>query len=213
MLKANKVLVISCLIFYIACAATQSNTSVIEIPSVRSRISSVGTSNQRSYFYAKSQDTTVFAVASVSATFVKVPGLSISVHHDQPMLYRIGFQGGCQSGTFSSNFVHLLIDGYVLIENELLPNNNRRQAVASHLGASIDEIDQRNGGLFYGRNLPFAASCPRFRKVILPSGTHSIDVGIRITIPSMNLIGGQLEVELSVYDPGTQIGLSYPIIR
>ncbi|CAF3694458.1 unnamed protein product, partial [Rotaria socialis] len=212
MLKTDAAILVFCLLFHIECVAAQANTSVIEIPSVRSRVSSGGTLNQRSYFYTRSQDAILFEVASVSPTFIKVPGLSIIVHHDQPMLYRIGFQGGCQSGTYSSNFVHLLIDGYILIENELLPNNNRRQAVAPHLGTNIDEVDQHNGGLSTGRSVPFVTSCPRFRKVILRSGTHSIDIGVRITIPNMNLIGGQLEVEISAYDPDTQLGLSYPII-
>lgn len=109
--------------------------------------------------------------------------------------------------------MHLLIDGRVLIENELLPNNDRRQFVAPHLGNTIDEIDRRSGGVFMGRNVPFVTSCPRSRKVLLPNGTHSVDVGIRITSSSMNLIGGQLDVELSPYNSVVHIGLTYPKIR
>ena len=109
--------------------------------------------------------------------------------------------------------MHILIDGRVLIENELLPNNDPRQLVAPHLGTSIDEVDRRSGGVFMGRSVPFVASCPRSRRVLLPNGTHSIDVGIRITVPTMIIIGGQLEIEVSTYDPMVQVGLSYPITR
>ena len=164
-------------------------------------------------FYTRYSEAILFEAASVSASYLKVSGLSLALHHDQSMLYRIEFQGSCQSGTEAYNFVHILIDGRVLIENELLPNNDRRQLVAPHLGTSIDEVDRRSAGVHMGRSVPFVASCPRSRKVLLPNGTHSIDVGIRVTSSSMNLIGGQLEIELSTYDPTVHVGLSYPIKR
>jgi hypothetical protein len=214
MLKANAILLVFYLLFNADYAATGSNTSVIEIPFIQPRLSSSGTSNEISYFYTKFQELNLFEAASVSPTFVKVPGLSLAVNHNQPMLYRIEFQGACQSGTSAHNFIHVLIDGRVLIENELLPNNDQRQVVAPHLGTSIDEVDSRSSGLYMGRSPgEWINSCPRFGKVLLPSGTHSIDVGVRVTRPTMNLIGGQLDVEISTYDPTVQVGLSYPIIR
>ena len=213
MLKANFILLIFYLLFNAGHGVAKSNTSVNEIPSIQSRTSSSTALNHTSYFYTKFQDVRLFAVAAVSTGFVRVPGLTVIFHHNRPMLYRIGFQGGCQSGTTAYNFVHLLIDGRVLIENELLPNNHLRQAVAPHLGKTIDEVDSRSGGVFMGMNVPFVTSCPRFRKVVLPSGIHSVDVGIRITWPSMNIIGGQLDVELSSYDTAVHVGLSYPTVR
>jgi hypothetical protein len=213
MLKANAALLVFCLLFNVEYTATESNTTVIEIPSIQSRVSSSGTSKQIRYFYTKTPNLISFNIASASSSFITVPGLSLSVNHDQPMLYRIEFQGGCQGQAEAYNFVHLLIDGRVLIENELLPNNDRRQAVAPHLGVSIDQVDQRSGGLSYAANVGFVSSCPRFRTVVLPSGTHSIEVGVRISGSSMALYGSQLDVELSSYDPATDVGLSYPIIR
>lgn len=213
MLKVHTLLLIFGFLLKAVFTASNSNTSVITIPAMRSRISSSGISNQINHVFTRYQEAILFEAASVSASFIKIPGLSLAVHHDQSMFYRISFQGGCQSGTLAYNFVHFLIDGRVLIENELLPNNDRRQTVAQHLGNNINEIDRRSGGVYMGYNVPLVASCPRFQTVVLPRGTHTIDVGIRINTPTMNLIGGQLNVELSTYDSNEQLGLSYPVIR
>ena len=101
MLKANIALLVVCLISNVDYGATTAaSTTVIKIPAMGSRIlSSAGNTKQISYFYTRYSEAILFEAASVSASYLKVSGLSLALHHDQPMLYRIEFQGSCQSGT------------------------------------------------------------------------------------------------------------------
>ncbi|CAF2209539.1 unnamed protein product [Rotaria magnacalcarata] len=163
------------------------------------------------YFYVRYQSLP-FVQRTVSNSFVKIPGLELAVYHAQPALYRIMFQGNCQ-GLPGYKYVQILIDGRVLIANYLLPNTDKRQAVASELGSSTHEIDSRDGGThLVSTEGSMISSCPRFRSVYLPSGVHIVEVGVRISNSDLAMYDGQLQVELISYDTNVRLGLEHPKI-
>ncbi|CAF3493721.1 unnamed protein product [Rotaria socialis] len=90
---------------------------------------------------------------------------------------------------------------------------NKRQAVAPELGSSINDIDSRDGGLHYvSTEGDMVSSCPRFRSVYLPSGVHTVEVGVKISDSQLATYDGQLQVEVISYDTNIRLGLEHPKI-
>lgn len=55
---------------------------------------------------------------------------------------------------------------------------------------------------------------PNFKSelLLMPPGTHLIEVGARTDKPVVHLHSGELLLEMTEYDPELHIGLSYPKI-
>ena len=110
---------------FIACA-TASNFTVVP---QRSGLMN----NLVPYFYVVYQSLNGFTQNTAMAAFVIVPGLELALHHAQPILYRIMFQGGCQ-GSSGTKYVQILIDGRVRISNFLLPNTGQPSSTSASTG-------------------------------------------------------------------------------
>ncbi|CAF1489247.1 unnamed protein product [Rotaria magnacalcarata] len=195
---------------------TQHGTDVVEVKNVELK--------QRSYshnlildhsIHQRYQDPLNYYIGVPSEVFTKIPGLTFTVHHTKPMLYRLSFQALCTVSARGSNgFLRFLIDGRVLISNYLLPNNDKRQTSAPELGDSVLNIDHRGGGVLYTGDSPGAGlACLKWDDVYMREGTHIVEVSGRTGFGVLRVIGGQLSVDLIQYDSTANIQLPFPIIR
>ncbi|CAF1464736.1 unnamed protein product [Rotaria magnacalcarata] len=191
--------------------STSNKTAIFHVPIGRS--AQIHNVIRTQTFHTRYQEPEQFTLNSDDTIFVKVPGLMFVVSHEQPTVYELRFRGSCRMwNSWYQLFLGFMIDNRILNSNRLLPNNNkRRQSVAADLGESIDAIDSRAGGpLINGPTGGYAFSCAKFDTVYLPRGTHVIEVAMRSTKPGTAVIGGELHVKLTQYDPNADINLSFP---
>ncbi|CAF3837987.1 unnamed protein product [Rotaria sp. Silwood1] len=168
------------------------------------------------YFYKRYQDPDMFEIGSSTATFVKIPGLSVAVHHTVPMIYKIRVQISSQlEKTAAHSLIRFLINDQVLISDQLLPNNDNRLKSGTVWDTNIIALDFRGGSLFYSGGGATWLVVPYFKSelVLMPAGTHLIEVGARTEDPLLRIWGGELLVEVTEYDPDLYVGLAYPNVR
>jgi hypothetical protein len=166
---------------------------------------------QMQKFFSKYQSTHSFSLNTVSNTFVKVPGLTFVFSHPTPLLYRIYFQGSCQTssvGYFS--YLKIMIDEKILVSKKLLPNNDQRLLVEPSWGNNLEKIDSRGGCLIRGATPWDFVPCTKSDIAYLPAGIHSIDVVLRTEL-FIAVYGGELNIELIEYETGSNISL--PILN
>ncbi|CAF1166970.1 unnamed protein product [Adineta steineri] len=148
--------------------------------------------------------------------FTKIPGLMFVIHHTEPLVYQLQFQGSCQLFTPNINgFIRFLIDGRVLVRNYLLPNTDNRHLLVPELGSGVDNLDHIGGGMLYSaQSVGIAMSCPKSDLIYMPAGTHVVEVAARTNINGPMVVwGGELSVQLTQYDPAVSLALSHPIVR
>ena len=127
--------------------------------------------------YVRYQDPLSYTISVPSNVFTKIPGLTFAVHHKQPALYQLQFQGTCVLYKDNINsFVRFLIEDRALISNYLLPNNDERHLLAPELGpGDLNYIDHRGGSMIYsGSTKGVGAARPKSDIVYMPEGTHII---------------------------------------
>lgn len=165
------------------------------------------------YTFYQSEHETYFQ--SPSHVYMKIPGLSFAVHHAQPAVYELTFQGVCRGDKqWTGCFRHFMIDDHILIANQLLPNTDRRQAASPALGVNMHTVDARDGGMSYNGDAGplYYGNCFKFDVVHLPPGVHTINVGYR-TESKGTVIGGTLIVKLTQYPSSSHINLEPPTVK
>ena len=195
----------------VAAQSESSTNGTVVFPNARSFTGASVVRAQR--FYTKYMAGSRFDLTAASATFVKIPGLIVSVNHDTPILYKIWFSAGCYMTHYaaSSSFVHFMIDDWILIGNKLLPNTATRLAYAFTLGDSLSVVDAH--GASYLRSSDSTGTyytCSKYELVYLPPGLHVIEAAVRTEQPSLLVHAGTLTVELTQYETNTNIDLEYP---
>lgn len=211
MVSAMSVLLLICFFISVAADLDSSTNDTIVFSSARSTIGTGIIRAQR--FYTKYMAGSRFDLTAASATFVKIPGLIVSVNHDTPILYKIWFSAGCYmtSSTASSSFVHFVVDDWILIGNKLLPNTGTRLAYGFTLGDSLTVIDAHGASYLRSSDSPGTYyTCSKYELVYLPPGLHVIEAAVRTEHPSLLVHSGTLTVELTQYETSTNIGLDYP---
>jgi hypothetical protein len=172
------------------------------------RFSTISGLIQAQHFYSKYQSMFGFILKSPSSTFIKIPGLTFAFSHTTPLLYKIRFQGSCETGPVSHvwSFLRIMIDDKILVSNRLLPNNDQRALAMPSLGANLIDIDSRGGISIFSTAAWLFTPCAKSDNVYLPAGTHSIDVVVR-TGQQVHVFGGELNVELMQYNSDSSINL------
>ncbi|CAF3896718.1 unnamed protein product [Rotaria sp. Silwood1] len=152
-----------------------------------------------------------FDLDTVSSTFVKIPGLLISVNHETPMLYKIHFSAGCYMPQFVHSYIHFMINDMILIDNKLLPNTNNRHTYVPKLGNDLFQVDSHGASFMRSSNTAGTYyTCTKYELVYLPPNLHVIEAVVRTDHPSLYIHTGTLTVELTQYTQDARIGLSYP---
>ncbi|CAF2118316.1 unnamed protein product [Rotaria magnacalcarata] len=193
--------------------STSGYSDVIKVPSSQ-KSSLDGQCNclPARYIYRRYQDPIAIELSQRVATFIKIPGLMVAVHHTKPMVYQIRYQGTCWiARALAYSILTILIDNQVLIANQLLPNSDRRYALASQIGGK--SADLRGGSYWYSGSA--AGTCFSWYKtelVLIPTGTHVIEVGVRAENTILHLWGGELTVDMTEYDSTQYSNLAYPTV-
>ena len=76
---------------------------------------------------------------------------------------------------------------------------------------SIFALDFRGGSVFYSDS-SHMLTVPYFKSelILMPPGTHLIEVGARTEEPILQLWCGEVILKITEYDPNLHIGLEYP---
>ncbi|CAF3601789.1 unnamed protein product [Rotaria socialis] len=193
--------------------STSGYSDVIKIPS--SQTSSLDRQCNcvpARYIYRRYQDPIKFELSQQADTFIKIPGLMVAAHHTKPMVYQIRYQGTCWiARNLAQSILTILIDNQVLIANQLLPNSNRRYALASQIGGK--SADLRGGSYWYSGTAAGASfSWYKTELVLMPAGTHVIEVGVRAENTILHLWGGELTIDMTEYDSAQYSTLTYPTV-
>lgn len=210
---------VSILLFFLCVSTTASSNStyngleIIRIPSNQKR-SSNGQCNclPSRFLYRRYQDPIKFEVTQVIDSFIKIPGLMMAVHHSDPMIFQIRYQGASYiANGYAFSITTILIDNRVLTANQLFPNNNRRHELASKIGGN--EADYRGGKYWHsGGTSGLSLSSSRTELVLLPAGVHVIEVGVRAINTQLHLWGGELIVEVTEYDSRQYSSFTFPTV-
>ncbi|CAF3565110.1 unnamed protein product [Rotaria socialis] len=143
---------------------TSKTNNIINISNLGKRSSSnVNKPLRRRYFYTRYQDLEMFEIGIASATFTKIPRLSLAAHHSVPTIYKIRVQMTAQPGKQGVySLVQFLINNQVLISNQLLPNNDKCLKHQHVCESSIMALDFR-GGSFFGSGSTTSVCAPYFK--------------------------------------------------
>ncbi|CAF3030095.1 unnamed protein product [Rotaria sp. Silwood2] len=154
-----------------------------------------------------------FDLDTPSVIFVKIPGLTVSVAHQTPMLYKIWFSGGCYVTNANVHyFIRFMVDDLLLVDNKLLPNTENRQTLLPAIGNSLVLIDSIGASFLRSSDSTGSSfTCAKYEIVYLPPGVHVINAVVRTTSPSLYLHAGTLIVELIQYEKNAKINLQYPL--
>jgi hypothetical protein len=94
-------------------------------------------------------------------------------------LFRITFQGSIYNAGVGaiSQSLQILVNNYLIIENETIPNTAARASYAS--SGSVLEIDNKNGFYQIDTGVGVLTPLTRIAYVYLPEGVYSFNVGTR----------------------------------
>ncbi|CAF2516874.1 unnamed protein product [Rotaria sp. Silwood2] len=152
-----------------------------------------------------------FDLDTVSSTFVKIPGLLVSVNHETPMLYKIHFSAGCYMTQFAHSYIHFMINDMILIDNKLLPNTNNQYSYVPKLGNDLFQVDSHGASFMRSSNSAGTYyTCTKYELVYLPPKLYVIEAVVRTDHPSVYIHTGTLTVEITQYTQDARIGLQYP---
>ena len=114
-----------------------------------------------------------------SENFQYIPDLNEAFHITQNTLFRITFQGGVyNNGQLVDQLVHIMVNGYLIIADKILPNTAAR--VNYGLGNTLYDVDAIGG--HYGAGYPTRMHVTRVAHVLLSPGTWTFNVGTRSVV-------------------------------
>ena len=158
----------------------------------------------------KLQSNAGYAINQASDTFDKVPGLTMSFYHAEPLLFKVQFEGKCYSPmTQITLFLRLMINDYVLHLDKFAPNTADRYKYLSDSG-DLTYIDHIGGYTWYAFSRG-TTTCAFSDIVYLDRGLHVFDLGARGRDDSafpINILYGVFRIESIQYDSCANIGMT-----
>ena len=164
-------------------------------------------------YHSKQQQPRVYTLHGGSETFFKLPGTTLALHHTEPLLYKVRFEGKCYSphAHLIWLYLHLMVDDHVFFANKFLPNTADRYKY--NVGSTENDDSDQIGGFKWYISAPALVTCAFSDIMYLNAGLHVIDVGVRGghsiyggAFP-LSVMDGVLTVELIQYDRFANIGM------
>jgi hypothetical protein len=179
---------------------TNANPEVTRVDDLRYQ--GLGTSTVYQKFQPRVSSGNLFKITTQSNVFLKVPGVTLVLHHTYPMLYELNFEAVCRVNESGIVFqLDFLYNDHTLLENKFYKNDG------SGYGSGRD---------WWFSPTPYANHfiCSRSETVYLAAGTHVIDVGARISYyRPLQIWNGQLTVKLTQYDSTQNTVGNLPMLR
>ena len=138
-----------------------------------------------------------------SDNFVPVPQLTQGFITTKNAFFKITFQGGFWiQQKLLNQYVHIMVNDHLIIDGYVLPNNEQR--INHGLGSSRHVVDTF-GGFYY--NSLLANGCTiltRVAMVYLPPGIYAFSVGVRSDWATGKVRGGTALYEITQFETERQ---------
>ncbi|CAF3315300.1 unnamed protein product [Rotaria socialis] len=190
---------------------TQSGSDIIYLDKPLNNRNRNGYAYSTPQFFLRTQTPVSFYFTTAMVGFVKVPGLSLALHHSRARLYEIRFQGSLYTTALAKrSYIRIMIDDAILISNKLYPNTEERKRLDPSFENNLLNSDIQGGIYLYSSSSNIVFPCVKFETAYIPAGTHSIDVVIR-TEDTIIVHGSELFVKVFDIDESSQSSL--PLVQ
>ncbi|CAF0941453.1 unnamed protein product [Didymodactylos carnosus] len=134
-----------------------------------------------------------------------VPDMNKAFHVSKKTLFKVTFQGGLwNSNAILNEYVHIMVNDYLIIGSRLLPNANQRATMG--LGTGRFQTDSIGGYSYVGSLISSRFIVSRTAMVCLPPGTYIFNVGVRADEGSDRVAGGMVTYELTQFENDVDLG-------
>lgn len=133
---------------------------------------------QSQKYHVRQQSPTSYKIQGASTAFVKLPNLTVSFDHEEPLLFEVQFDGKCYSSTTNRTwfYIHLMVNDHVLYVNKFVSNTADRYRYTDSSDAGMSD---HTGGFHWFSNSLETTRCAFNDIIYLNPGLHVFDVGVR----------------------------------